>query len=131
MKLAGCIILDEKGRILLLHRNTAKRVQWEIPGGKIDEDEDTKTTAIRELKEELGVDVEIARLLSEKEFTEDGFTLHYSWFLAKVKSGEPKNAEPEIFDDLRYFSLEEMEKEVLSSGAQTFLELVKNGSISL
>jgi len=37
--LADCIIQDKDGKILLLHRNTPKRTQWEIPGGKIKEGE--------------------------------------------------------------------------------------------
>ena len=33
MKLAGCIIKDEDGRVLLMHRDDPRRTQWEIPGG--------------------------------------------------------------------------------------------------
>ncbi len=48
--LAGCIILKGDA-ILLLNR---KKTGWyELPGGKIDENESAEATAIRELKEEL------------------------------------------------------------------------------
>ncbi len=34
INLAGGILKDNKGRILLIHRNTLKLKQWELPGGK-------------------------------------------------------------------------------------------------
>lgn len=34
--LAGCVIQDQTGKILLMHRVTPERVQWETPGGMID-----------------------------------------------------------------------------------------------
>lgn len=43
--LAGCVILDEKGGLLLMHRNTPKRVQWELPGGKVEAGEEPEQTA--------------------------------------------------------------------------------------
>jgi len=61
LQLAGCVILDEKGRVLLLHRETSKRVQWETPGGKVEPGESEKQAAVREVKEELGVDVKILK----------------------------------------------------------------------
>ncbi|MDR7277737.1 NUDIX hydrolase [Catenuloplanes atrovinosus] len=72
--LAGCVITDAGGRILLLHRRTAGRVQWEIPGGKIDAGEDARAAAVREVREEVGVDVVIVRRLGEKSFEEDSRT---------------------------------------------------------
>lgn len=57
--LAGCIIKDTKKRILLIHRNTAKRTHWEIPGGKIEKGETAAAAASREIQEELGVEVNI------------------------------------------------------------------------
>ena len=36
MRLAGCVITDSDGNILLVHRSTPKRTQWEIPGGKLE-----------------------------------------------------------------------------------------------
>src|SRR5882762_10390644 len=107
-KLAGCIITDKQRRILLLHRNTAKRQQWEIPGGKVEGGEAPTKAAIREAKEELGVIVDVDKLLGERTFTEDGFTLHYTWFRAQIIEGEPSVTEPDTFNNLRYFSLDEL-----------------------
>jgi len=128
IKLAGCIIKDGQGRILLLHRNNGKHKHWEIPGGKINEGESAEAAAVREIKEELDVDVAVQSKFGEKEFTmEDGQHMHHTWFLAKITDGEPKVAEPDTFDDLHYFSVEEMAKirGQLSHSAKNLLEVLE------
>jgi 8-oxo-dGTP diphosphatase len=125
IRLAGCIIQDQEGKILLLHRNTPKRAQWEIPGGKIDESEDVAAAAAREVQEELGIEVEVLRKLDTKSFTEDGYTMEYTWFSAQiVGNGKPKVMEPDTHDEYRFFSLKELEKlsTELSPNAANFLK---------
>jgi 8-oxo-dGTP diphosphatase len=107
-QLAGCIILDDAGKILLLHRNIPTRMQWETPGGKVDPGEEPHQTATRELKEELGVGVEIIREIGRKDFMEDDNDLSYVWYLAKITGGEPALMEPDLYDEFRYFTWEEM-----------------------
>ncbi|HUP26116.1 MAG TPA: NUDIX hydrolase, partial [Candidatus Limnocylindrales bacterium] len=100
LQLAGCIITDSKGRILLMHRSTPQRTQWEIPGGKINPGEAAVTAAVRELKEELGVDVTIIKPLGSKEFIEDGTRINYTWYMSVITSGRPVIMEPQTFDDI-------------------------------
>jgi 8-oxo-dGTP diphosphatase len=106
LRLAGCVIYDNENKLLLIHRN-AKRVQWELPGGKIDNDETPEEAAERELMEELGIKVKIVKKMGEKSFTEDQFEMDYTWLLATIESGEPTLME-KSFDDLRHFSWEEL-----------------------
>ena len=108
MRLAGCIIKDRAGKIFLLHRKTERRVQWEIPGGKVDAGELAKQAAVRELSEELDVTVAIDRKLGSRVFVEDGERFEYDWFAADILAGVPRLAEPQTFDKLQYFSLREM-----------------------
>ena len=133
LRLAGCIIVNDNSGILLLHRNTPKRIRWEIPGGKIEVGESEIETVAREIKEELVVDVEIVRLLGSRDFTEDGYTMSYHWFLGLISVGSPVVGEPETFDDLRYFSRGELIANVpaLSSNTRNFLDAWKAGDFSL
>lgn len=122
-ELAGCIIKDEQNRILLLHRNTEAWQHWEIPGGKIEQNEGAADAAIREVREELGVDVRITGLISTKDFKEKDYIVRYSWFSAGIVSGTPQVTETDTFDGVRYFSQRELISEELlfSNGVKAFL----------
>ncbi|HTZ78391.1 MAG TPA: (deoxy)nucleoside triphosphate pyrophosphohydrolase [Stellaceae bacterium] len=52
-------LVDADGRVLLAQRPEGKSMAglWEFPGGKVNADETPEAALIRELKEELGIDV--------------------------------------------------------------------------
>lgn len=131
IKLAGCVITDEQGRTLLLHRNNGKHMQWEIPGGKIDAGETAEQAAAREIKEELGVDIEILEKIGDAGFTQGRRKYHYTWFSAVVSGGQPKVAEPKTFDNLEYFSPAQMREiyDQLSPNTQNFLNQQGGGKL--
>lgn len=57
------MILIEDGKILLVKRGREPfKDKWAIPGGRIDEGESAEQCAIREMKEETGLDIEIIKL---------------------------------------------------------------------
>ena len=61
---AACALIDVDGRVLLARRPEGKVMAglWEFPGGKLQPGETPETALIRELKEELGIDVSVACL---------------------------------------------------------------------
>lgn len=61
---AACALIDTDGRILLARRPEGKAMAglWEFPGGKLDPGETPEAALIRELKEELDIDVSAACL---------------------------------------------------------------------
>lgn len=122
MKLAGCVIRNEKGEILLLHRNKKGRVQWELPGGKLEENEDAEAAATREIKEELGVDARIVSYLGCASFTENDTECAYSWYETEIIAGEPSIREPQTFDDLKHWNMHDLEgRSDLSANLQNLL----------
>lgn len=126
-KLAGCVILDEDGRMLLSHRVTPELTQWELPGGKIEPGETPEEAAIRELKEELGVTVEILGDLGTHAMTDHGHELDYSWFLAIITAGKPRPLEAK-FDAVRYFNFKDLiNRTDLSANARELLREFRTG----
>jgi 8-oxo-dGTP pyrophosphatase MutT (NUDIX family) len=61
-------VLFEDGRVWLRQNEFGK---WELPGGRMEIGEQPEETVIRELREELGVEVSIDRLLDSRMLYED------------------------------------------------------------
>jgi 8-oxo-dGTP diphosphatase len=61
---AACALVDIDGRVLVARRPEGKPMAglWEFPGGKVEDGERPEESLIRELKEELGIDVSEACL---------------------------------------------------------------------
>ena len=57
---SALVLLDQDKRILICERPQGKFMQgfWEFPGGKLEKGEDPDICLIREVKEEIGVDLE-------------------------------------------------------------------------
>ncbi|NOU75834.1 NUDIX domain-containing protein [Paenibacillus sp. LMG 31458] len=55
---AATIIINERNEILLIK---GPRRGWEMPGGQVEEGESLKDAAIRETKEECGLDIEVTK----------------------------------------------------------------------
>lgn len=53
----GCIIFDKNKKVLLIHQIAGD--YWGFPKGHVEEGETELQTALREVKEEVGLDVEI------------------------------------------------------------------------
>ena len=89
---------------------------WEIPAGKLEEGEDAKLAAIRELKEETGLQVEDARLLCVL-YPTPGYTNEkiYIYEVQAAEAGEQKPDEGE-FLSVQYLPLEEAYS-MIESGA--------------
>lgn len=132
ISLAGCIITNNHSEILLIHRNVPNRTQWELPGGKIEPHEQPDSAAIRELYEELNINVEIIKKVGEKSFIEDNFSMNYHWFSAKITGGTPVLTENK-FDQLKYFSWDEMRQiqPLLSANTKNLLHEHQQGNIKL
>lgn len=131
IELAGCIILDHYGRMLLLHRNDGDHSQWEMPGGKLEDYETAEEAAVRELQEELGVGVRLTGSLGSETFERNENNYKYNWFQAVIASGTPHVVETDIFDDFDYFELEDMPSLALSENMLILYPKIYSGEISV
>jgi 8-oxo-dGTP diphosphatase len=90
---AACALVDPDHRILLAKRPEGKPMAglWEFPGGKVCAGETPEACVIRELEEELGLDVTADCLgpLTFASHTYDDFHLLMPLFVCRVWHGLP------------------------------------------
>jgi 8-oxo-dGTP diphosphatase len=96
----ACALIDSEGRILLARRPEGKKLAglWEFPGGKMNAGEIPEAALVRELKEELGIDVQ-ERNLAPFTFAShayESFHLLMPLFLCRKWSGKPKPREGQV-----------------------------------
>lgn len=88
------VLPSEEGRILLIRRaSDPYEGQWALPGGFVEVGETTEDAAVREAKEETGLDVEIVKLVgvySEPDRDPRGHNVSCA-YLARAE-GEPRAA---------------------------------------
>ena len=90
---AAAVLLRADGRLLLAKRPEGKSMAglWELPGGKIEASETPEAALIREMREELNVDLsaETLKPLTFASHAYEKFHLVMPVFLATKWSGEP------------------------------------------
>ena len=129
----GCLIFNDKKEVLLIRRAGEVRNEagwWSKPGGGVKFGETAEKAMIREMKEELDIDVEIVGCLPhaghiiKTETSDNNIDQHWVAlnFIAKIKSGEPKNLEPHKCDKIKWFPLDKLPGKI----TQTTSESVEN-----
>lgn len=102
---AAAALVDVDGRVLVQQRPEGKAMAglWEFPGGKVEGDESLEQTLIRELKEELDIDVTAACLapFTFASHAYDDFRLLMPLFVCRVWEGTPKSGEGQALQWLR------------------------------
>lgn len=112
LNVAGVVVFDENGRVLLQRRSHADD-SWGFPGGVVELGESVAEAAIREVKEETGLDVVIDSLLgiyskySDTYPNGDQAQPIATVFKGHVVSGELAIDGQETFD-LQFFHLDEV-----------------------
>jgi 8-oxo-dGTP diphosphatase len=93
----ACALVDPDGRVLIAQRPEGKALAglWEFPGGKIENGERPEQSLIRELKEELGIDVKEACLapLAFASHAYDSFHLLMPLYVCRRWEGVPASRE--------------------------------------
>lgn len=107
IKVVGAILIKE-GRILCAQRGGEKSLPylWEFPGGKIEQGETPHQALIRELSEELLIEVELETTIFDAVSYEYDFgVVNLTTIIGKLKSGEPVLTEHQ---EIRWLSPEEL-----------------------
>jgi 8-oxo-dGTP diphosphatase len=110
---AACALIDIDGRVLLARRPEGKKMAglWEFPGGKLQPGETPEAALIRELKEELGIDVSAACLapFAFASHAYERFHLLMPLYLCRRWKGIPRAREGQTLSWVRPARLAEYE----------------------
>jgi 8-oxo-dGTP diphosphatase len=86
-----CALIERDGCVLVARRGPGRALagKWEFPGGKVESGEAAEAALARELREELGVEIEVVRALSESTHRYEAFAITLVPFVCTLAEGEP------------------------------------------
>ncbi|MDO5531978.1 (deoxy)nucleoside triphosphate pyrophosphohydrolase [Sutterella sp.] len=89
-------MIHHEGRVLATQRGYGDfKDGWEFPGGKVEPGETPEAAIVREIREELGVEITPERLVTTVECDYPNFHLTMHCFLATIRSGKVELLEHE------------------------------------
>jgi len=112
------IITDKQNRILLVKRaKNPQKDKWCLPGGKVNFGEKSELAIIREIKEELSIvldkdDIRLVHTMYRTKHDETGDRVDF-FFAATRWAGEITNREPHKCDDIRWFAIDALPKNMM------------------
>ncbi|HHF7347076.1 TPA: 8-oxo-dGTP diphosphatase MutT [Legionella feeleii] len=125
MKVAVAIIFDQEQRVLITRRpvHAAHGGMWEFPGGKLEANELPEQALIREINEEVGIDILDYRFLTEVTHSYDAQVVHLLVFIITCYEGKPSCRESQLA--LRWVSVDDLDNYQFPEANIRIIELMK------
>lgn len=127
-----------RGKILLLYKNVRNKYEgWVLPKGTVEEGEEHRDTALREVMEESGVKASIVKYVGKSQYTfstmKEEIEKDVHWYLMMADSYYSKPQREEYFVDSGYYKYHEAyhllkftnEKQILEKAYNEYLNLKK------
>ncbi len=121
------VIWNEDGQILI-DKRPAKGLLgglWEFPGGKIEADETVEACIVREIQEELAIEVEVGEHLITLEHAYTHFKVTLNVYHCRYLRGEPQAIE---CDEFRWVTLDEIEQFPFPKANEKIIAALKEAS---
>ncbi len=127
IEVAAAIIENAEGQILIARRKKGKSQagMWEFPGGKIEAGETPEECLIRELREEMGIEIEPYSWFGVNEHDYGAVLIKLIAYLAKYSHGEIRLVD---HDEYRWTDREELGEYEWAPADVPFVERLSAGS---
>lgn len=129
------ILLNDKNEILLMRRANTGFADglWSLPSGHVEANEGLKTAIIRELKEEINVDVvnknvEFKHVIHRRS---DCYTYIDFFFNCKSWEGIIVNNEPNKCSEIKWFNLENLPSDIIPYVKNIIIEKEQKNNFSI
>lgn len=128
MKVAVAIISNQLGQVLITQRpqQASHAGLWEFPGGKLEPGETAEAALVREIREEINLNVQHAALLGEVNHVYPKHAVTLFVFHVTEYTGVPMCCEGQM--DLRWVFLHEITHYSFPEANQQVLQLFENAT---
>jgi mutator protein MutT len=104
---AALIFHEEKLLITQRRKNSHLGGLWEFPGGKREPQETFEECLVREIREELGIEISVGELFEEIFHDYPEKSVHLKFFMCRLISGEPQTLGCAAFKWISKFELDD------------------------
>ncbi len=117
-------LCDAQGRILIAQRPASRHMggRWEFPGGKVATAETEHQALVRELREELGVEVREAQFCLRLRHAYPDRTIDLSCWIVRDFAGEPQGLDGQ---QLQWVQAADLARQDILEADQPFIEALQ------
>jgi len=128
----GVAFRKQDGRIDVVVISVGADNRWQLPKGLVDKGESTEHAAIREVREEAGIDTEIVTRIDKVEYwyfwKENGQRIRYHkfiyFYLLRYKAGDVREHDNEV-NDARWVNIDDAIKMLAFDNEKKIMEKAK------
>ena len=125
-----------RGKILTLYKSYKNKYEgWVLPKGTVEAGEEYKDTAIREVREEAGVQASVIKYVGKSQYSfsvlDDTVEKEVHWYLMMANSYYSKPQREEYFVDSGYYKFHESYHLLKFSNERQILEMAYKENLDL
>jgi 8-oxo-dGTP diphosphatase len=119
---AAIIKKDNLYFIAKRNRNKHLCLKWEFPGGKVDLNETKKIALMREIKEELNIDIKVIKKITKIKYFDKKVNIVIHYYFCEIINGNIKLNEHE---DSKWLKIENLKNIDLVEGDKSIISLLQ------
>lgn len=125
MKQVTAAIIRKDKKILICQRDKDDEcaMQWEFPGGKLEDNETLEECIVREIKEELDVYIKVAGIFTTSTYHYNGIDVFFTVYNSEIIDGDIKL---NVHNDAKWITVNELRNYRFMSADVVFVEKLIN-----